>query len=172
MQSAPDYDFQTCVMDSIAKKAGCKPPWYSWSTPDIDECETPENISRYKMSERRMTHLYEQGFIIQKTGCLKPCKYREYLNSGLTSKLRNISIALDLNGKYCPNFIMASTVLNKKKETYVYPVISFVSEIGGSLGLFVGFSFLSIWDWFDPIFDSLLSKKRITLINEESRLTM
>ena len=101
-----------------------------------------------------------------KTGCLKPCKFREYLIAGVTSKLRNYSL-VDLNGKYCTQFIIASSILNKKKETYVYPAISFVSEIGGSLGLFVGFSFLSIWDWFDPIFDHLISKKSITFLHEE-----
>ena len=28
----------------------------------------------------------------------------------------------------------------------MYPPVSFVAEFGGSLGLFVGFSFLTIWD--------------------------
>ena len=84
IQSQSDYDFQTCVMNGIAKNAGCKPPWHSWSAPDIDECETYENISKYKMQYDMMTLYYEQEFITQKTGCLKPCKYKEYLISGVT----------------------------------------------------------------------------------------
>ena len=151
-------------MNGVARNAGCKPPWFSWSAPDIDECETLQNFSRYKMHED--IYDYDLEFITKKTGCLKPCKFREYLIAGVTSKLRNYSL-VDLNGKYCTQFIIASSILNKKKETYVYPAISFVSEIGGSLGLFVGFSFLSIWDWFDPIFDHLISKKSITFLHEE-----
>ena len=31
----------------------------------------------------------------------------------------------------------------------VYPTVSFIAELGGSLGLFVGFSFLTFWDCLD-----------------------
>ena len=37
------------------------------------------------------------------------------------------------------------------KEAPVYPTMSFIAEIGGSLGLFVGFSFLTAWDCLDFI---------------------
>ena len=32
------------------------------------------------------------------------------------------------------------------EEEYVYPLDSFIAEFGGALGLFLGFSFLMIWD--------------------------
>ena len=34
----------------------------------------------------------------------------------------------------------------KRTEVLLYPGTSFVSELGGSLGLFVGFSFWMVWD--------------------------
>ena len=46
---------------------------------------------------------------------------------------------------------MASTELRIEKEAYVYPAISFIGEFGGSLGLFLGVSFLTIFDIFDTI---------------------
>ena len=46
---------------------------------------------------------------------------------------------------------LVSTDLRIEKEAYVYPAISFIGELGGSLGLFVGFSFLTIFDFFDFI---------------------
>ena len=33
-----------------------------------------------------------------------------------------------------------------EEEVLVYPFQSFVAEFGGSLGLFLGFSFMTIWD--------------------------
>ena len=48
------------------------------------------------------------------------------------------------------NFV--STDIRMEKEVEIYPLISFISELGGSLGLFVGFSFLTFWDCFDYMF--------------------
>ena len=42
-----------------------------------------------------------------------------------------------------------STEIRREREDWVYPLVSFVAEFGGSLGLFVGFSFLAIWDCID-----------------------
>ena len=33
-----------------------------------------------------------------------------------------------------------------KEEAYLYPFGSLVAEFGGTLGLFVGFSFLTLWE--------------------------
>ena len=35
----------------------------------------------------------------------------------------------------------------EEKEALVYEFESFVSEGGGALGLFLGFSFVMVWDW-------------------------
>ena len=40
-----------------------------------------------------------------------------------------------------------------EKEIWAYPVISFIAEIGGSLSLFIGVSFLSVWDFWEYLFD-------------------
>ena len=45
------------------------------------------------------------------------------------------------------NFV--STDIRMAKEEEIYPFISFISELGGSLGLFLGFSFMTIWDLID-----------------------
>ena len=40
-----------------------------------------------------------------------------------------------------------------EKEAWAYPAISFIAEMGGALGLFIGVSFLSVWDFGEFIFD-------------------
>ena len=46
---------------------------------------------------------------------------------------------------------LVSTDLRIEKEAYVYPAISFIGEFGGSLGLFLGVSFLTIFDIFEVV---------------------
>ena len=40
-----------------------------------------------------------------------------------------------------------------RKEVWAYTAISFLAEMGGSLGLFTGISFLSVWDFGEFILD-------------------
>ena len=40
-----------------------------------------------------------------------------------------------------------SNVVEVQKEQMAFPFISLVAEIGGVLGLFIGFNFLMVWDW-------------------------
>ena len=52
----------------------------------------------------------------------------------------------DLNSfKMSINLVSKTT--EKLDEELMYPFISFLGEFGGSLGLFLGASFLSIWDF-------------------------
>ena len=40
----------------------------------------------------------------------------------------------------------STNVLTVLEEQYVYPMDSFIAEFGGALGLFLGFSFMMVWD--------------------------
>ena len=75
--------------------------------------------------------------IFNMTGCLKPCKYTEY----------SIGIQLYEESEDVTNVIIsADPIISVKKEILVYPFTSLVAEVGGALGLFLGFSFLMLWD--------------------------
>ena len=49
---------------------------------------------------------------------------------------------------------MASKTVTRKKEVWIYPIESLISEFGGALGLFLGFSFMMIWDMMKVIMTS------------------
>ena len=92
------------------------------------------------------------------TKCLRPCQYKEYrmVNGrvGLSHKFKNISSIL--------MFWFVSTETLVEEQSFVYPWQSLVgvptisltlilptnkvAEFGGTLGLFIGFSFMSLWD--------------------------
>ena len=75
-------------------------------------------------------------------GCLKPCKYKRYnlvhqLEVGFTDPDPKVS-------KFILRAVTNSTLV--EKEQLVYPLSTLVAEFGGTLGLFVGFSFLTAWE--------------------------
>ena len=55
---------------------------------------------------------------------------------------------MDPTGEYGFMFGFSTTTLTIKEETLLYPFQSFLAEAGGSLGLFLGFSFLNVWNLF------------------------
>ena len=58
---------------------------------------------------------------------------------------------------------LSSTDVRIEKESYVYSAISLIGELGGSLGLFVGFSFLTIFDFYDFVQKSFKNLKSMVV---------
>ena len=54
--------------------------------------------------------------------------------------------------------ILANSEVIEEEEHYIYDFISFISECGGSLGLFLGFSFFMVLNYVAP---SLTIMKKI-----------
>ena len=130
---------------------GCKTKWDVWSDQDKLPCTS---VDQYRFSFPIRTWIlfreYESIFneldqaesdeIRQITGCRKPCKYKRYsfLGDPFPSAFESEH-----------PFFALWAVSNKTKvetEELVYPSSSLVAELGGTLGLFLGFSFISLWD--------------------------
>ena len=52
-------------------------------------------------------------------------------------------------------FVLVNNELTVKTEAYLYDERSLLAESGGALGLFLGFSFYTLWEIFEPIVNSL-----------------
>ena len=50
----------------------------------------------------------------------------------------------------------SSDTIEILKEEEAYPFLSLVADCGGVLGLFIGFNFLTIWDWSIIVFTRFL----------------
>ena len=46
---------------------------------------------------------------------------------------------------------LTTTEITVEEEQSVYPEVSFLAEFGGALGMFLGFSFMMIWDCFSSL---------------------
>ena len=78
--------------------------------------------------------------IYKKTGCLKPCHYMKYRIEGDRHSTSYQS----------PDFLFSlHTISNDtfvEREELVYPWTALVADFGGSISLFLGLSFMSLWD--------------------------
>merc|ERR1719458_2271958 len=75
------------------------------------------------------------------TGCMKPCRYRKYIFPNEKQPQPGVN---------SDNSIFSLWAVSKKTryevEHLIYPLSSLVAELGGTLGLFLGFSFLGVFD--------------------------
>ena len=78
--------------------------------------------------------------IYKKTGCLKPCHYMKYRIEGdrQTTSYQSPDFLFTLNSISNDTFV--------EREELVYPWTALVADFGGSISLFLGLSFMSVWD--------------------------
>ena len=91
--------------------------------------------------------------ITNHTGCLLPCFYKEY-------QIVDNPITVDVSNRIMKLIRATKTVLVKTEEL-VYPFSSFLAEFGGALGLFVGFSFMLVWDVLQIAMNVIVTKKKL-----------
>ena len=74
-------------------------------------------------------------------GCKKPCNYQEYKLIG-----DKAPTTLKKKGFLTFGLWAIDDDIYVETEALLYPGTSLVAEIGGTLGLFIGFSFMILWD--------------------------
>ena len=136
-ETSEQYSFTACVKNSISRGIGCRLAWDSWSSPDIPECTKVEQLLQFE-EEYEKVHVFSRTSLAEKTGCHPPCSYTEYqlANDPLVYEEVNPRLII----------LLSSSQVAKRSEEYIYPIESFVSEFGGALGLFLGLSFMMIWE--------------------------
>ena len=78
------------------------------------------------------------------TGCGKPCNYLEYKFQGGSIPS---SFKLSDSSDYFVFSLLAQTRhTSVEREELLYQKSTMVAEVGGTLGLFLGFSFMTIWN--------------------------
>ena len=141
-QEDESYSLTRCIRESIIGKIGCRPEWDTWSNQGMPICMEMKQLLRYNDEFNEMLNL-DQVDITNHTGCLLPCRYKEY-------KIVDTPILMDVENKIQRLVRSTKTVL-VKTEHLVYPFSSFLAEFGGALGLFLGFSFFMIWDFLQMV---------------------
>ena len=98
--------------------------------------------------------------IVKLTGCKRPCNYKEYkiVNTNL-KEFAYIDYPKD-QVVFCLWAVSQYTQI--EEEVLVYSFESFIAEFGGSLGLFLGVSFMTIWDGMKGVFLWTMALKKVS----------
>ena len=79
--------------------------------------------------------------IVETTSCPPPCYYTEYRFEKVPSDFGHNNATHELILWMTTPYVLMET------EQYLYPFKSLVADVGGTLGLFLGFSILSLWEY-------------------------
>ena len=167
-KEADDYNFGKCVKESLVQQVGCKRPWDRESKDKM--CTKKEQFTQFDNLYDQYMKM-ESDEVVSLTGCLKPCEYKEYkiINSNLKTATalthvpdKEISFGLWAVSKYTEYEEEVLFWLSNKYPTNIrycfhinllsyyqvllYPFTSLLAEFGGCLGLFLGFSFVTVSD--------------------------
>ena len=121
---------------------GCRLPWDRWSAHDRNVCESERQFQHFEQIYKDLINA-ESFDIFRMTGCKMPCSYNEYRFTTTNAEVMPKLFSNSTSGWVA--FWSASSRTWTEEEILLYPFTSLIAEFGGSLGLFLGFSFMAIW---------------------------
>ena len=113
-----------------------------------------------------LSHL-ELPSLISRTGCEAPCQYNQYqfLNADLKPDSE-----WPVEGQIQYGLWSVTKFTKIEKEILLFPFTSLLAEFGGALGLFLGFSIMTIWEGAEGIIEYV--SKCLSRNNEQDHLGM
>ena len=129
-----------CTKESLSQQVGCRLPWDKWSDQDRVVCKSDQQFEQFEQIYKKFLNA-ESYEIVDMTGCKEPCKYNEYKFATSSPEVMPRSDSKST----LVGFWVASRKTWVEEEVLLYSFTSLVAEFGGSLGLFLGFSFMTLW---------------------------
>ena len=137
-----EYNFVACVKESFSKEVGCRLPFDHLSDQARPVCETIKQYSRFENLYAKITDKATKS-IETTTKCKKPCNYNEFRFEG-SPTFASPNLIKEYSSSFALWYVSTQTTLEVEEE--VYPWTSLVAEFGGTLGLFLGVSFMTLWE--------------------------
>ena len=76
-EDSPTHSLTDCITSSISHKVGCRPVWDRMSNTTEPICTEMEQLLKIDKEFNDLA-IVEQTEIKDQTGCLLPCRYKEY----------------------------------------------------------------------------------------------
>ncbi len=125
----------------LERRLGCRVPWYQFPrSHNLTDCDTQEQYDATKKWSKEFTQL-DNVKAFNLTGCREPCDTTRFTWSPRSE--------IWASPGYAPNtltlgFIVSKGQFSRSEQYLIYDANSFIADIGGFLGLLLGYSMLSI----------------------------
>ena len=139
-QSKPrDVDMNNCIQQYIETKIECQLPWHTHKT-TMAKCIETGQYRDFLKSYEEIAGL--SGFsIAKKTGCLPSCKMNEF-----SVNIKDRVFMAEEEWLFSGYFYYPGGQYTKKLYNLTYDFTSYIADAGGLIGLFLGYSMLSVYD--------------------------
>ena len=132
-------DLNTCIQHYIEDKIKCQLPWHRAKT-TLPKCTETEQYQDFLTSYEEIADL--SGFsIARKTGCLPSCKINEF-----SVTIKDRTVTLEVWPMFSGYFFYPGGRFIQRVYVYAYDLTSYIADVGGLVGLFLGYSILSFYD--------------------------
>ena len=121
------------------------------STNTLPVCNSLEQLMKHEKLYQKLGSM-EESMLVETTGCDLPCVFMEYRQEG---------IPYEYSDKFGLGVVFGTTDVLVQEEVLVYPLLSFIAEFGGALGLFLGLSFNMLWDALGCVIEAAQQKKNV-----------
>lgn len=142
------YSLSKCLTDYVTKEVGCKSPWDAFPDDMVPTCSSLEEMSNLFASHRNLNSL--GGSLMRNlTQCHPKCSFDDYEITQSTVSARQFKLSSDL--QFTLDNAAIAVQLGRSSKTIIrqsklYHVSSLVGEVGGSLGMFLGASLITLYE--------------------------
>ena len=139
-----NFEASTCISKYIEKQTGCHIRLFASTNSAIQlPCNTLAQLRNLTSIVKRL-HEADARTIYKLTGCLASCERYEYHR--IDSEMSTSPGGIFLPSHLILQFLIVDKSIEDRKQYVIYDFNSFIADIGGFLGLLLGFSILSIYD--------------------------
>ena len=140
----------SCIARYIEGQLGCNMNIYGHMVNEMLPCNSTLEYDAWRNISMRFEKATSNA-IFEETGCLPSCHRNEYALIGSALKKENslsslLYSMLNTGTKLQLQFRIMDSSYREEEQYVIYDFNSFISDVGGFLGLLLGYSALSIYD--------------------------
>jgi len=136
----PRFSFQGCVLAWVGRQAGCNLDWFSPSPlASLPTCTELEDITNYQEA-LNMALLARWLQLSEMTGCVPRCAVRSF--SLVEKSMESATWARNWSSSFYLDVKTSSFI--HQSEFFAFDEGELASGLGGFMGIFLGWSFLSV----------------------------